>query len=123
MTKRQRVGGMKADPEVQSWADQAAPNLAAMSKKEQAEAKRVRVYYDVPRWLKEAGERAAEREQTTASQMGAFLLAWAQQQYWAQDEALLEALENSKQPSPSLRIDWNVDIPVEIQRAVTDGST
>jgi len=119
---RKRVGGLGTDPAVEEYQQQAALNVAALSKKEQAERQRVRVYYDVPEWLKKAGEKAAKEEGTSASQLGAFLLAWAQRLYWHDDEELLRALEKSKQPSRSLRFAWNVEIPLEIEKLVIDGA-
>ena len=120
--RRERVGGLGKDPAVEQYQKEAALNVAAMSKREQAERKRTRVYYDVPEWLKRAGEKAAEREGTTASQLAALLLAWAQRLYWRGDEELMAAIRDSKSPSRSLKIEWNIEIPPEIENDITNGA-
>lgn len=120
--QRKRHGGIKSDPAVEQFKKEAAVNMSALSKKERAELQRVRLRYDVPKWLKDAVETAARNEETSFSQMGAFLLAWALRLYQQGDEALLNALQNGKKASPSLRLTWNLSISREIQRSIVNGA-
>ena len=93
----QRVGGLTLDPAVVEWQQTAARNMAALTKKQRKDRKRIRVRYDVPPWLKTAVEQAAEVLETSASQAGAFFLAWGLAAYRRGDPDLLEALENAKE--------------------------
>jgi hypothetical protein len=79
MTTMQRAGGLKGlDPAVAKWTTDAATNHAAQTKKQKADRLRVRMkVYDMDKKLKEAIEAEAKRRDTSASQMAAFLLAYA----------------------------------------------
>jgi len=110
---KKRVGGLRADPEVLAWQQAAAVNTAALTKKERADRKRVRVKYDVSADLKARVEKAAKGEGTSASQLAAFLLEWLMGHY--EDEGsevgaeLRELVDKAKVASRSMRIEWNLD--------------
>jgi len=82
MTKRrgERKGRLRQgiDPDTKKWQEEAATNVAAMTYKQKYDQERMRIRLDVPRWLKEIfKEIATETEESSMSQFGAFLLAWA----------------------------------------------
>lgn len=112
----ERKGGLGKDPEVGKFQKKSAVNVAALSNRERAELERIRVRYDVPEWLKASVEEAARQEDTSASQMGAFLLAWGLMLYQQGDGELVDMLRDSKEPSRSLRIAWNVGIPRKLKK-------
>lgn len=87
----------KIDPAVQEFVDSSRFAQSASRKlKKERDAKRVRVRLDVPEWLKSTLEQAAQENDTSMSQLGAFLLAWALQVYHDQDGDLLATLERCK---------------------------
>jgi len=109
---RQRVGGLRADPEVLAWQEQAATNIGALTKKQRQDRKRVRVKYDVSAQLKDRVEAAAKAEGTSASQLAGFLLEWAMT-HWEDEESeigrvLRDLVDEAKIPSRSMRIEWNL---------------
>jgi len=108
------VGGLRVDPAVQDWQRSAATNRAALTKKQRKDRERVRVKYDVPAELKQRIEDAAASERTSSSQLAAFLLQWAMEQYEDQDSAtgaaLREMVFDAKEMSRSLRFEWNLNM-------------
>ncbi len=108
-----RVGGLKAiDPAVAEWQKTAATNPAALTKKQRQDRQRVRVKYDLPPELKDWIEAVAKETGTSASQLAAFLLTWAMG-HWGEETGLREAVEESKEPSRSMRFQWNLRLPGE----------
>ena len=109
-----RVGGIQiADPAVTEWQQTAARNRAALTRKQRQDRERVRVRYDVPPWLKEAVEQVAAELDTSISQAGAFLLAWALDAYRRGDGELLSALEGAKEAnhrSPRFVYDLRIEV-------------
>jgi len=122
MSDKERIGGLSVDPAVTEWQRDAALNMAALSKREAAEAQRIRVRYDVPIWLKETVEEIASENGTSASGMGAFLLAWGLMIYRQGDEELLAVLQEGMESSRSMRIKWNLRIPRQVVRICLDGT-
>ena len=74
--KGERKGGIHVDPAVAEWQQGAAPNVAALTKKERRDRQRVRVKADLPVEVKTAVERVAGEAETSESQLVAFLVAW-----------------------------------------------
>jgi len=112
-----RVGGLRGlDPAVVDWQKTAATNTAALTSKQRKDRQRVRVKYDLPEELKTRIEEAAQANGTSASQLAAFLLTFAIREYEAetdQGQTLREAVEESKEPSRSMRFAWNLRLPGE----------
>lgn len=118
MGQKKRVGGLRADPEVVAWQQQAAVNTAALTKKERADRRRVQVKYDISEELGGAElkgriEEAAKSEGTSASQLASFLLGWVMDR-WEDEESeigaeLRERVDEAKVPSRSMRIEWNLE--------------
>lgn len=107
---RERKGGLNVDPAVLSWQKAAATNKAALSKKQRADRKRVRVKYDLPPDLKDEITAIAEAQESSASQVAGWLLRWAVGQWRAEDEGPMhQALFEAKRPSRSLRFRWDID--------------
>lgn len=118
MPKPERVGGLQrgaADPAVSEWLGGAAQNRAALSKKQRREGARARVKYDLPPALKEAIDELAKRGDisTSASQLGAFLMAFGLRALLAGEPALHEALREGRSPARTLQFTHNLDIPEE----------
>lgn len=113
---------MRVDPAVRDWQQSAATNRAALTKKQRKDRERIRVKYDMPPELKERIETAAASERTSSSQLAAFLLLWAMDQYEDRDSAtgaaLREMVFDAKEVSRSLRFEWNLnlDFNAETQR-------
>lgn len=116
-------GGLKGlDPEIEAWKAGAAENVAALSSKQKYDRARIRVRLDLPGWLKDALTSDAESERTSANQFGTFLLAWALWKYRQGDTGLREAVVDGKRMSRALRVDWDLEIPEEIQDFFTNGA-
>jgi len=100
---------------VTEWQKTAATNTAALTSKQRKDRQRVRVKYDLPEEMKDHIEAVAKAEGTSASQLAAFLLSWAIG-HW-EDEAggvaLRNLVFNSKEPSRSMRFQWNLRLPGE----------
>lgn len=109
--KRVRKGGIGIDPATAAWQETAAPNLAAMSAKQRKDRERVRVKYDLDPALKAAIETAGRAEGTSASQLAAFLLAWAMKEYHAGNAELRSALDAGKADARTPRVAYNLDTP------------
>jgi hypothetical protein len=121
--KYQRKGGVKKtrnDPDVEEWLEDAAENHASLTRKQRLDRERTRVRYDVDGWLKQAVERVAEQEGTSASQAGALLLAWSLRLYAQGDEGLRDAFYYGHRPSNTIRFEFDVSISREIEQAVAD---
>jgi len=110
-----RVGGLRGlDPAVTEWQKTAATNTAALTSKQRKDRGRVRVKYDLPEELKERIEAAAKAEGTSASQIAAFFLNYAMGEYeGGQGNELSSLLFDSKEPSRSMRFQWNLRLPGE----------
>jgi hypothetical protein len=117
-----RVGGLRVDPATAQWQSQAALNSAALTKKQRADRQRTRGRYDLPEWLKVAVEAVAEEQETSASQMASFLIAWALRDYLGDDQEMLDAILGGKSRARTLRFESNLDIPrhlvTEIKAAI-----
>ena len=84
---------------------QAERGLTKKQRKEKArQAARVRVFYDVPDWLRDAIQAQAEAERTSASSLAAALLA---EGLWALRAGKVDL---QKRPSDSPRFDWIVEV-------------
>lgn len=84
---------------------QAERGLTKKQRKEKArQAARVRVFFDVPDWLRDAVMAEAEREGTSASSLGAALLAAGLK------ELRMGRLDLQKRPSDSPRFEWIVEV-------------
>ncbi len=114
----QRAGGLKLDPAVAAWQKQAATNTAALTKKQRADRVRVRVKYDLDPKLKAIIEAEAKRIHTSASQMAAFLLAYAIRHI--DDPDLVHWLKEGLSPSNTMRFEFNLDAP-EIWFSIYNG--
>lgn len=109
-----RVGGLgkvQVDPAVASMLREAEINRAALTKKQRADRKRIRVIYDLTPELKAAIEAEAKRQGTSASQLAAFLLAFAVREARAGNEEISTALRDGKTPSRTMKFEWNLDAP------------
>jgi len=126
MTKRgERKGGLdKADPAVQKQVEGAMPNRAAQTWRQRYDADRVRVRLDVPGWLKGRLGELADEYGTSASQLGAFALAWWLLEHERGDEDLQEVLASSLELSRALRISRDVSLEeiVEQLKALESGA-
>jgi hypothetical protein len=109
-----RVGGLAkatVDPAVADWLKDAQTNKAALTKKQKRDMNRLRVIYDLSPNLKTAIERAARRQGTSASQMAAFLLAFAIKELAGNNPEIKAALLDGKSPSATMKFEWNLDAP------------
>lgn len=111
MSKGQRVGGMAVDRDVKKWQEGAAVNRAALSRKQIKDRDRVRVKYDLPPLLKAAIEAEAKGWGTSASQLAAFLLAWAMREYNAHNDGLRQAIREARTSTKTLRFTYDLEIP------------
>ncbi len=110
----ERVGGLKKaniDPAVADWLKDAQTNKAALTKKQKSDRKRVRVIYDLSPDLKQAIEVEAKRQGTSASQLAAFLLAYAVKGVRSGNAEIKAALGEGKSPSRTMKFDFNLDAP------------
>jgi hypothetical protein len=122
MPKRTRRGGLKRDPAVEQWQRTAAENSATLTAKERRDRARCRAAYDVPPRVRAAVKRIAEEEMTSASQAAMVLLAWAIRAYGAEDEELLNAFYLGREPSDSLRFEYNLELTRDLSEALDDFS-
>ena len=84
---------------------QAERGLTRRQRKEKArQAARVRVFYDVPAWVRDAIMEEAERELTSASSLAAALLAVGLR------ELRMGRVDLQKRPSDSPRFEWVVEV-------------
>lgn len=120
-TKAKRQGGLQIDPAVAQWQEEAAQNLAALSKKQRRDRDRVRVKYDVLPEMKTAIEAEAKQIDTSASQFAAFLLAWALREYAAGNVDLRQGLRDAKMTARTLKFAYNLTIPEGWVRRESDG--
>jgi len=109
----QRKGGTNIDPDLAKWQKEAAENRAALSRKQVKDRARVRVKYDLPPLLKTAIEAEAKGWGTSASQLAAFLLAWAMREYNAHNDGLRQAIREARTPTKTLRFTYDLAIPDE----------
>lgn len=120
MSKRE--GGLDGgDPDVKAWLDEAAENRSALTEKQRRDRERVRGRYDMPRWLKEAVDEAADVYETSASQMAATLLAWALKDLNEGDGELRKVIEGNRALSRSLRFRYDLEIPSSLENATRNG--
>ena len=120
-TKARRQGGLQIDPAVAKWQDTAALNLAALSKKQRRDRERVRVKYDILPEMKAAIEAEAKEIDTSASQVAAFLLAWALKEYAAGNADLRQAVRDAMMTARTLKFAHNLTIPEEWMKTASDG--
>ncbi len=117
--KPQRQGGIRIDPATAAWQQSAATNPAARSRKQTRDAERVRIKLDVPEYLKDAIMQKAQAEDTSGSQLAAFLLAWAMRES-RRNPALAGAIEASKRRARSITFEWDLAIPEEWELELSD---
>jgi hypothetical protein len=110
MAKPQRIGGLHVDPAVSDFQKNAAPNLAALTRKQRADRLRVRVKYDLPPAMKEAVEEGARQVDTSASQFAMFLLGFALDQL-PKNSNLRKVLHDAKVTTHSIRFSYNLELP------------
>lgn len=110
--KRERVNPFAgADPDTLTALSQGAvTNRAAMTAKQKRDGARVRVRLDVPQTIKETLATAAADEQTSTSQLGAFLLAWSLTLYLDGNKELKTLLQASTYFSRSPRVPISIDL-------------
>ena len=106
-----RVGGVRVDPAVAQWQHGAATNVAALSGQQKADRARVRVKTDLPVAVKAAVAAEAERLATSASQVVAFLLAWALHELHTGNPELAATLTEARVYSHALRFMYDLPIP------------
>ena len=114
MADRKRQGGLRVDPAVAAWQKGAATNERALSGKQKYDRARVRVRIDVPAVVAEGLTQEAAAMQTSGSQLGAFLLAWALFRLHSGDEALLQAVTDAHQDSRAINVRYDLVIPDEV---------
>lgn len=110
--KRSRIDPFAgADPAtLAALGKDAVTNRAALTSKQQRDTKRVRVRLDVPQTIKDTLATVAASEQTSTSQLGAFLLAWSLTLYLESDKKLCNLLQASTYFSRSPRIALSIDL-------------
>lgn len=119
-----RRGGLSkgVDIAIVEFRRQAATNQAALTRRQHYDRKRVQIRIDVAgcEIVKEALDALASEHGTSASQLGAFLLAWSLERFYT-DQELDDLLGNSLAPARALRIQNDVvldDIIERLQEAV-----
>jgi hypothetical protein len=105
------LGKVQLDPAVASMLKEAAVNKAALTNKQRSDRKRLRVIYDLSQELKTEIETEAKRQGTSASQLAAFLLAYAVKEARAGNAEIKAALVNGKSESRTMKFEWNLDAP------------
>ncbi|HUX76965.1 MAG TPA: hypothetical protein VMY40_10040 [Anaerolineae bacterium] len=117
MTKRgERKGGLQVDLDVERQLEQAVPNRAAQTWRQRYDADRVRVRVDVPEWVKGRLGELADHYGTSATQLGAFALAWWVLEHERGNEDLREVLADSLEVSRALRISRDVSLEEIVER-------
>ncbi len=118
MTKKERRGGLSGagnvDPAVSEWQKNAAENKAALTNKQKRDRARkdLQVKLDLASPLRKAAlELIAEQEQTSVSQAGNLLLAWAMTRYFEGDAEIRDAFYEGHEPARTPRFVWNVQEP------------
>lgn len=109
-----RKGGLRLDPAVIQFQQQAASNKAAQTARQKYDAARTRVRADVPEWLKDELDAIADELSTSRTQLGALLWTWAVTRYREADADLEDVLHTAMVNSRSI----NVDVDLEIDRLV-----
>lgn len=110
-----RKGGLRGlDPAVVAWQQRAAPNEAALSKKQRYDRERVRVRLDVAPEILEGLAHEAQALETSQTQLGAFLLAWALYRLHAGDEDLAELLRSRRTWSKAINVKYDLVVPDEV---------
>lgn len=122
-----RIGGLnggngRLDPAVADWVTTAAINHAALTRKQRKDRRRCRLLLDVPEALKEAVRREADNQDSSISQVAAFLLAFALAELRGGNRALADAMYGAKCPSRTLQFSWELEIPEEWARLFGDGT-
>jgi len=106
-----RQNGEAPEDITKKWGKaEAKPLTVADSGKAKPETRRVRLRLDVPGWLRAETIHAASAEDTSISQLAAFLLAYSLALYEDGDRELLDQLQAAKSLSQSLR--WGHDLDV-----------
>jgi len=114
--KPTRQGGLRIDPAVAEWQHGAAANRSTHTAKERRDTARTRVRLDVPPVVKAAVEREAANRSTGESQIASFLLAWALAELRSGNPALRALLEASTLGARTLRFQYVLEIPPEIEK-------
>ncbi len=116
MSQPKRKGGLRLDPSVVQFQQQAASNKAAQTPRQRYDAARTRVRADVPEWLRDELDAIAEELSTSRTQLGAFLWAWAATRYREGDADLEEILHTSMANSRSINVDVDLDLDWLVER-------
>ena len=103
--------GRGADPAVQDLLNGAVENRAALTRKQRRDRQRKRMAYDLDPAVIDAVRRAARTEDTSASQLVNFLLAYALHAYAQGEGELATPLYEGKEGSRSPRFAWNLSVP------------
>lgn len=123
---KQRIGGLngngRVDPAVADWMRTAAVNHAALTRKQRKDRRRCRLLLDVPEALKEAAKREADNQDSSVSQVVAFLLAFALAELRGGNRALTDAMYEAKRPARTLQFSWELEIPEEWAHLLGDGT-
>ena len=115
--KQPRKGGLRGlDPAVVAWQERAATNEAALSKKQRYDRERVRVRLDVPPEVLEGLAREAQHLETSQTQLGAFLLAWALFRLHSGDADLAQVLEANRAWSKAINVKYDLVLPESVLR-------
>ena len=109
----ERKGGLKVDPAVQAFRQQAAVNPATVTRKQKKDRARTRIHVDVDAALKGALEQIAgiERADTSLSQVCEVLLAYGLRAYAEGKAEVVDAFYEGRSPARTPRFGWNVEIP------------
>lgn len=117
----ERKGGLKVDPAVQKFQQQAAENTATLTDKQRADRKRqerqVKLDLSVAQ-RKRCLEYIARCEKTSVSQAGNLLLAWAMWRYLEGEAEIRDAFYDGHQPAKTPKFDWNIDEPAAWTRVL-----
>jgi hypothetical protein len=111
--ERKRQGGLRIDPAVAAFQQQAAVNPATVTRKQRADRVRTRIHIDVDEVMKRALEQVAgwEREDTSLSQVCEMFLAYGLQAYASGVADVRQAFKAHREPARTPRFGWNVEIP------------
>lgn len=110
---QKRFSGLRqgqADPKIAQLLHDAVENRAALTGKQRRDRARHKATYDLPPAVQAALQQVARREDTSASQIGEFLLAFALDAYRQRNQALMAAL-SARHPARTPRFSFNLEVP------------
>lgn len=115
MPKPERKGGLKRiDPDVSAWQAAASKNDKALTGRQKYDRGRIRVRLDVPEAVAQGLEREASALETSQTQLGAFLLAWALYELHSGNVELAQALEAGRTWSKAINVKHDLVIPAAV---------